>query len=199
MGWKTFMYMYADDCTWDLLFTVRYTVESIPIINGWMSYMCLVAGLTQFAGGSKAKACFHLGCCFSYGMCIFAFINMEFNFSVCLKMETFELWWSAIGMSDVAGILYKKWENVICKIWRQTYWFCKLDSGSLGCDGASFGEWFLMFRRIVMPSSSRLKQLSDCLTFEAECTVIFQNVGNTLPNNTASCCRKPAPSRQHGY
>ena len=48
---------------------------------------------------------------------------------------------------------------------------CDDDSGLLGCDTVSLGEWFLLFWRRVVPSSSRVKQSNshmycdDCVLF----------------------------------
>jgi hypothetical protein len=79
------------------------------------------------------------------------------------------------------------------KIWKWVYWSCQLDSGFLGYDGALLDVWSPMYRRIVVPSSSRVKLFFlDCSTPEAEGTLILQNVGNFEPNSRTSRHTTPA-------
>lgn len=72
------------------------------------------------------------------------------------------------------------------------FWDYQFDSGFLGCE--TFGECFLMCHRVVMPSSSRVRQFLGRMTHEAKGTAILQNVENNSPNNTASPCTQPALS-----
>jgi len=66
----------------------------------------------------------------------------------------------------------------------------QFDSGFLGCE-ILFGGFFLMYHKVAMPASSRVKQFWGCMTHEAEGAVILQNVGNNSPNNTASHGTQP--------
>jgi hypothetical protein len=78
----------------------------------------------------------------------------------------------------------------ICKWMRWSYQF---DSCFLGCE-TLFGERFAMYHRVVMPSSSWVRQFLGRKTHEAKVAAIVQNVKNDSPNNTASHCTKPALS-----
>jgi hypothetical protein len=57
----------------------------------------------------------------------------------------------------------------------------------LECNAVVLSEWFLMFRRITVPSSSG--RCSPNLP-EDGCTVILQNVKNYSPNYTAALHKK---------
>ena len=79
------------------------------------------------------------------------------------------------------------------KICKWMYWSYLFDLGFLGSE-TLLGECFLMYHRVVMPSSSRVRQFLGRKTREAEGTALVQNVENNSPNNTASHCTQPALS-----
>jgi hypothetical protein len=84
-------------------------------------------------------------------------------------------------------------KNVMFRICK---WMCssyQFDSGFLGCE-TLFGECFAMYHRVVMPSSSWVRQFLGRKTHEAKGTAIVQNVENDSTNNTDSHCTKPALS-----
>jgi hypothetical protein len=71
------------------------------------------------------------------------------------------------------------------------------ESGCLGCDSVSLGEWWLpVFQRNIVPPFSRTKRqfFWDLLTFEGEDTTFLRNVQNCSPNDTSSHARRPESS-----
>lgn len=75
-----------------------------------------------------------------------------------------------------------------------TKWVADEDSGLLGYDPVSLGEWPLMSPRIIRPSSSMAVQTLSCTVLGDKGTLFLQNITNHLHDDTWSHPRRPGSS-----
>lgn len=102
--------------------------------------------------------------------------------------------WSFEGnccLCDISTYLLNTWYHIpedcalhMCKIW-SSHSSSDEDWSVQGCDVVSLGKWFLMFQRIMLRSSSGLKQSSVAWPMKITHVTFLWNVWNLWPDKAS--------------